>query len=433
MTTVFKLTRQPPADRSSRHSRGLLNSSQTVSGMRELSHRSARSKSSIYRLLYRTSGFQIGLRSIGAVAATMVLLLQPSPINAQPSQKEDRKIATDASQEHSDASVKMDEVEELADLPRQHRPKLTLKIQPKKGIVTGDLIHLQIVADATKGDDVTLPEQEFGVFEVHKKSVKIGPEPDSDRVLFTFTIDLLALEPGKHKIPKIAIRVVTKDGIIGRIETDPVPVTVTSLLANEPDAKLKEPTQPVTVMEDDYTILYIIGSLAAALVIALLTLFLARWWRRRIGKEPPPPPPRPAWEIAIEKLQKLEREKKEMIEQDKGQEFVDQVSDVVREYLGGRFAGGYLAFTGLETTSSEMIQILRELRVKSSLLEEITAFLFRCDLIKFAKVVPNQDEMDLILAEAQEIVRSSTPQETPEESNPSSSSPRENNSGIRSS
>ena len=81
-----------------------------------------------------------------------------------------------------------------------------------------------------------------------------------------------------------------------------------------------------------------------------------------------------------------------------------EVSDVVREYLGGRFG-----FDGLETTTHEMLQLLRQRNCNPGLWQEVGAYLRRCDLVKFAKVEPDQDEADLVFAKAQDIVQFSMP------------------------
>jgi hypothetical protein len=125
---------------------------------------------------------------------------------------------------------------------------------------------------------------------------------------------------------------------------------------------------------------------------------------RRVRPAPPPPPPRPPWEIAAMKLADLRRRKQRMIEEGRAAQFVDEVSDVVREYLGGRFG-----FDGLETTTDEMLLLLRERQCSVGLWQEIAAYLARCDLVKFAKVEPDQDEADLVFAKAQDIVQFSMP------------------------
>ena len=157
-------------------------------------------------------------------------------------------------------------------------------------------------------------------------------------------------------------------------------------------------------MQDDYTLLYVLGALGGAALVALVTWLVTRYLQRRQKVLPPPPPPRPPWEIAVEKLGELRRRKQRMVEEGKAAQFVDEVSDVVREYLGGRFG-----FDGLETTSDEMIVLLRGRGANAGLWQEVAAYLARCDLIEFAKVEPDQDEADLVFAKAQDIVQFSMP------------------------
>ena len=293
-------------------------------------------------------------------------------------------------------------------LPPELRPEVRAALEPAGGVQTGELFTLDITVDARSGDDVTVPDQGFGALEVHEKEMQID-ETQPGRKRFVFRIDLLALLPGEHDLDPVELRVVSADGTIGRVQTEPFTVEVRSRLGNEPDAKLKPPTEPVEVMQDDYTLLYLAGGLLGAALIAALAFWFSLFWQRRPRKGPPPPPPRPPWEVALQKLAELQRLKAEMLVKEEGSEFVDRVSDVVREYLGGRFFGGEVVFDGLETTSEEMIEILRRARVPAELLNEVSAYLYRCDLIKFARVVPDGEEAEGIWRKALDIVRVSTP------------------------
>jgi hypothetical protein len=299
-------------------------------------------------------------------------------------------------------STSTDTPEEEAPLPAGHEPELELGLEPKK-VGVGELLKLRVAASVPVGDDVTLPEQTFGGFELNDKRARVEPAK-AGKQRFVFELDLQGFEPGEQELPALQVRVVTKEGAVGSVRTEPTKVSVSSLLANEPNAEPRGPTAPVEVMEDDFTLLYVAYAIGGALAVALLTWLAMRWWQRRERPEPPPPPPRPAWEVAVEKLAELRRKKQTMIEQGQGVEFVDAVSDVVREYLGGRFG-----FDGLETTSDEMLLELTRRRANVGLIGEVRAYLYRCDLVKFAKVIPDQDEADLVFAKAQDIVRFSTP------------------------
>jgi hypothetical protein len=297
------------------------------------------------------------------------------------------------------------EPEPAAALPPEHTPQISLELTPKSGIATGDIVHLTLRADALVGDDVTVPEQTFAPFEVRSKRARTEPAQNGKQ-RFVFDIDLIAFDPGELAVPAIELRVVTKDGFVGSVKTQAQPLKVTALLGNEPDAKLKPETKPVVVMQDDYRLLYVLGAILAAGLVALITWLTSRYLQRRMKPVPPPPPPRPPWEIAVEKLGELRRRKQRMVEEGKAAQFVDEVSDVVREYLGGRFG-----FDGLESTTDEMLALLRQHGANVGLWQEVSAYLQRCDLVKFAKVDPDQDEADLVFAKAQDIVQFSMPLE----------------------
>jgi hypothetical protein len=264
-------------------------------------------------------------------------------------------------------------------------------------------VKLVIRADAMVGDDVAVPEQSFAPFEITGKRLRVEPER-AGRQTFVFELDLLAVDSGEQQIPAVELRVVTKDGFVGTTRTAALSLKVGSLLANEPNAQLKPATKPVVVMQDDYTLLYVLGAIASAALIALLTWLVARYMQRRVRPAAPPPPPRPPWEVAVEKLADLRRRKQRMVEQGMASQFVDEVSDVAREYLGARFG-----FDGLESTTDEALSLLRSRDCNVGLWQEVAAYLRRCDLIKFASVDPDPDEADLVFKKAQDIVQFSTP------------------------
>ena len=289
-------------------------------------------------------------------------------------------------------------------LPAGHEPKLTMRVEPRDAVRTGELIQIEISALAQLGDDVTIAEQPFAPFEVYKKQARVEA-PHNGTQRFVFKLELLAIEAGDKPIGAIDLRVVTKDNFVGTVKTQPVPYKVRSRIANEPNAQPKLETKPRPVLEDNYIPIYVLGGLAAAALIAGLTLLAARYWKRRKVAAIPPPPPRPPWEIAVEQLANLRRRKQGMVDTGQGALFVDQLSDVVRAYLGARYA-----FEGLETTTDEMLMQLKNHGVSLGFTHEVAQFLGRCDLVKFAKVEPDLDEVDLLFSKAQDLVHFSEPE-----------------------
>ena len=289
-------------------------------------------------------------------------------------------------------------------LSAQHQPQLTLQVDPPRGAKVGQLVHVVITAQSPVGDDVTVADQSFAPFEVYKKQARVEP-PNGGSQRFVFNLDLLAFEASDKPIPGIELRVVTKDNEVGSVRTEAVPFKVDSLVANEPNAQPKLETKPVTVLEDNYILLYALGGLLAAALVAGITLLVARYLRRRKAAEVPPPPPRPPWEIVIEELAALRQRKQTMLDAGQGALFVEQLSHVMRAYLGGRYA-----FDGLETTTDEMLMYLQTRGASLGFTHEVGQFLGRSDLVKFAKATPDADEVDLLFAKAQDLVHMSEPE-----------------------
>ena len=138
-----------------------------------------------------------------------------------------------------------------------------------------------------------------------------------------------------------------------------------------------------------------------AAVTALLTALLVRRWKSRPRPAPVVPPKLP-WIAALEELDQIRRSS--LLADQRTAEYFDRVSDCVRKYLGARYG-----FDGLETTTDEMREILRRVYPPVPVLNEIGGFLADCDLVKFARVVPAEDDCLRALTEGETIVRRTIP------------------------
>ena len=330
-----------------------------------------------------------------------------SPTAAARDAGDNQPSAAHASENAIDAGVAQATAAALDTLDEALRPVVTTSRDPSGAVTIGDVFKVRLVAETRGADTVAVPEQPFAPFEVlgteHQEA-----DLDTGRKRYTFELTLLALEPGEHTIGPILLRVVTADGTIGTMHADTITVEVASLLGNEPDAEAKPPSEPVQVMQDDATLWWILGTIGALLLTAILTLVASWWWRRRPRKIVPPPPPRPPWETALERLAALGRTRISHLENDGLVDWVDGVSDTLREYLGARFG-----FDGLESTTDEIIGRLRRQKNSAVPLTEITAILGDCDLVKFAKATPNDEQTRELLGAAQRIVRDTMPMAQP--------------------
>ena len=141
------------------------------------------------------------------------------------------------------------------------------------------------------------------------------------------------------------------------------------------------------------------GLIALAVAIALILIW--RWWRnRKLNIKLPPPVP-----AHVRAKQKLEAALS-LLTQPKP--FVTAVSDTTRAYLEERFD-----FRAPERTTEEF---LRELAGTKLLLpeqkESLGGFLASCDLVKFAKYEPGENELRGLHYSALRLVEETEPQES---------------------
>jgi hypothetical protein len=291
-------------------------------------------------------------------------------------------------------------------------PTVTARLQ-KKGegdtdaVHVGDALTLVVTAISRKGVPVNLP----GTLDLGAFSVLDRKESEQDlgdgRVRHDFSIAIAAYEPGEREIPAIDVTYLGKGGDVRTARTAPLPLKVTSLIANEPEPALKDAAAPVTVLEENWLIAYIAAGVLAALLGALVTWLIVRRLRARVAARPGPPP-RPAHEVALEKLDRLGQ--LGFLEDADNRPFYFSVSEVIREYLGARFG-----FDSLELTTDELVRELkRAARNELGMYEgEITGWLAACDLVKFAKISPSAAEARGALETAIRIVTSTRPRPAP--------------------
>ncbi len=268
----------------------------------------------------------------------------------------------------------------------------------------GDAIDVILTVTAAASDDVAVPEQSFEPFEILGKKLTIATSPDGTSKTFSFELQLLCFDVGVHDLGPIRVRVTGAGGDLVELDSNSSRIEVRSLLANEPDAQLKPPSQPAVIEQDDYRLLLILGALLALAIGALLAWLFMRWWQKRDRPEPAPPPPPPPWETAFAELHELERGRADAIAEGRTEGWVDAVSDSIRAYLGRRYG-----FHGLESTTDEIagqLDLAKSLAVAPA---EVVGFLGQCDLVKFAKASLADDASRSLVEEALSLVDRTQP------------------------
>ncbi len=275
----------------------------------------------------------------------------------------------------------------------------TVELEVPLETTLGDPIPVILRVTTDASGDAAVPDQSIAPFEMLAKKLTVEPSEDGDTKTFTFELTLQCFEVGIHQLGPIRVRLSNLAGELEYADSDARTVEVHSVLANEPNAELKPPSAPVVVEQDDFTLLVILGALLAVLVGALLAWLVMRWWQRRDRPEPEPPPPPPPWELALTELHALRERRASAIENGRTEQWVDAVSDSIRNYLGLRFG-----FHGLESTTDEIATELDQTEALTIQPNEAIAFLGQCDLVKFARASLADEASEDLIAEAFALV-----------------------------
>jgi hypothetical protein len=222
----------------------------------------------------------------------------------------------------------------------------------------------------------------------------------------TLDVPLVALpsEPGRHRLvlPPLPISIARANSDVITLCTRAHTILVEDPVASTPEARPRPNPAPRPQREEWVALERALswGAIGAAVGTALA--WLAYRWLKRPKPAVPAPPPRPAWDLALERLD--EARHAGLLETKRFAEFFDRVNDAVREYLGARFG-----FDGLESTTDETMVALRRIPHFGLPLPEVAAFLQDCDLVKFADVTPTLEECEQTLLEAEKLVRATMP------------------------
>jgi hypothetical protein len=284
----------------------------------------------------------------------------------------------------------------------------------KRTIGVGEPFKLVIEARHSPGGVALLPERlELSEELAERPSARkhertVGADAEVDR----YELELLAFEAGPRPIPAIPLALGSTSAATPRLEVEvattfteeQLPVATSTLAEAAPEVeKLAAPTPPPEpVMVEDYTAAWVVGAL---LLAALLAALLYRSLMRRRASptaEPPPPPPRPAHEVALEALRRLEASGH--LAGGRHKELFAELSTILRAYVGGRYG-----FDSLELTQEELLAMLMRRDTPGLDVDALAEVLERADLVKFAKYEASPSEGRDALARAFGLVEASRP------------------------
>jgi hypothetical protein len=278
----------------------------------------------------------------------------------------------------------------------------------------GDLLELEVIVAYPRDHAINLPNGlEFAPLElvsITESEVEVTGSALRQR----FTITLQHFNVGPAEVPSFPITWIDPSDAVHTYSVAAHPFVVESLLVNEADPTLRPEDPMISLEYPNVRLAIILYSVLAGILLAAAVLGLILLWRQR---ERPVvlPPPIPPHEIAFAELDALAAERERMLAEGAYQDYYLRLTEIAKRYLGGRFE-----FEALDRTTEEIQDLLSRGQVRVAPLDakQVLAFLQDCDLVKFARLSPQDDEAREALSVVRQMVEVSMPR--PEQPAPES-------------
>lgn len=276
-------------------------------------------------------------------------------------------------------------------LPAQEQGLIQVKSEVDTAVITiGDLITYSIIIDRAEGLRVERPGEglNLGMFEIKSYNFH-EPVKENGRIIERFDFTISVYDTGKFVIPPFPVAWFANDTTskYNIITAPAINIYVKSVISGDEAKELKDVKPPVYIPFNWKFWLSMAGILILLLVIAYLAY---RLWKKRKEKGYmfiPPAPPVPAHERALADLEALFQS--DLLDKKEFKAFFSQLSEIMRVYLEGRY---YIK--ALEETSAEIMRDVKEHLDDEALLLSLREQLTLADLVKFAKYVPEEQEVE---------------------------------------
>ncbi|MFH1854643.1 MAG: BatD family protein [Candidatus Omnitrophota bacterium] len=273
--------------------------------------------------------------------------------------------------------------------------KLDVKVD-KDTITIGDRIRYEVIVEYDDGIEVEpqVMGENLGEFEVKDYRVEEPKKAKDNKWISRSTYIVTTFTTGDFTIPPVTVKYKDQAGNEKKIFSEEIKIKVESVKKGPNDKDDIRPLKGPAEIREGFPALLLIILLLLALGAVSGFIYFKR--KRRI-ESMPAIPLRPPEDIAMEELQALLEKK--LIEKGMIKEYYIEISDIMRKYIEGRFR-----IFALDMTTWEICQEMRAKKIQRQPADKIKDFLEDCDLVKFAKYIPDQKEIEEIYSKAKEII-----------------------------
>jgi hypothetical protein len=269
-------------------------------------------------------------------------------------------------------------------------------------LAVGDRISLSVTVMSPRGSQVAPPPTEngFGKFTVKEWTSDKVEKKNADSLSFNYI--LTTYSPECCTIPALSF-IQTVGNAIDTLHTQPVPIRLVLI----PPSRSQD-----TALIRDIKALERVGApsllwlwLILGVICVVIALSIIRhYWKKRIAPAQIIPP-KPPYEEAMELLRILEA--KQYIAKGMIREYVFELSDIVKRYVGRRFA-----INAAEFTTGEMLEWIDISPLEALPRRNLGWFFSTTDPVKFAKWMPDTDTVRRFGADMLEFIQQTKPGET---------------------
>lgn len=261
--------------------------------------------------------------------------------------------------------------------------------EPQTDLTVGDKATLKIKADGLTIDNLEkdkLNSLNFGDFEL--LDIQQGQNGEINFIISAY-------KAGKVELLSVDIPY-TVNGDSKFVKTKALPVEIQSVLDS------KNSRQDIYdikgIFKFGHGIWWYVKIIIIVLGILVLVYFIYRYFKKKTKKITQEEMIRniSPKEYALSQLENLKI--LGLIEKGQIKEYYDKLSDILRFYVSRVYN-----IDGMEKTTSELYLLLKE-KVPSDFNRQLKEYLTNCDFVKFAKVIPTQENIDEDYQKAKEFI-----------------------------
>jgi hypothetical protein len=280
--------------------------------------------------------------------------------------------------------------------------------EPDQPLTIGDRITLRLEVTHPLNSQVELPEvvEQWGPFEVLEQTEPEIVDNNDGTATTGKDIVVTVFEPGEFQTPSLVVTHHRADGSTEELGAPVIQLNVTSVLTD--DTTLRDLKPQAELPPPPLWPWLVAGLLLTILLLGLLAgvaLWLYDRRRKRAQMELAPAPfidTRPPEVIAYEELDRIEVLNLPAQNQIKEHYFL--VDLCLRRYIEGRYN-----FPALEQTRSEVQHSFRRTATPAEQVAEFMNLFAESDLVKFARYIPQADNIHSLINRARRIVAMTTP------------------------